>query len=134
MQVFDKTPYVDHLLTYIRPESWSNIKIVFNSGNGSAGAVIEQLVEQLNVEPTFVHLEPNGEFPNGIPNPLLVDNRESTSIAVIEAGADFGVAWDGDFDRCFFFDKQGTFIEGYYVVGLLACICAQSTSWNQNYS
>ena len=62
MQKFDKTPYVDHLLTYIRPESWSNIKIVFNSGNGSAGAVIEQLVERLNVDPTFVHLEPNGGF------------------------------------------------------------------------
>lgn len=120
IQAFDKTSYIDHLMTYIRPETWDRIKIVFNSGNGSAGAVIEQVVDRLNVDATFVHLEPNGEFPNGIPNPLLVDNRESTSIAVVEAGADFGVAWDGDFDRCFFFDKEGVFIEGYYVVGLLA--------------
>ena len=117
---FDKTPYIDHLLTYIRPESWNRMKLVFNAGNGSAGAVIEQLTERLNVEPTFVHLEPNGDFPNGVPNPLLVENRESTSKAVVETSADFGVAWDGDFDRCFFFDKEGTFIEGYYVVGLLA--------------
>jgi len=116
----DKTPYIEHLLTYIRPESWNRMKLVFNAGNGSAGAVIEQLTARLNVEPTFVHLEPNGDFPNGVPNPLLVENRESTSRAVIETGADFGVAWDGDFDRCFFFDKEGTFIEGYYVVGLLA--------------
>ena len=90
-QMLDKTPYIDHLLTYVRPESWNRIKIVFNSGNGSAGAVIEQLVERLNIEPTFVHLEPTGEFPNGIPNPLLVENRDSTSIAVVESGADFGV-------------------------------------------
>lgn len=116
----DKTPYIEHLLTYIRPESWNTMKLVFNAGNGSAGAVIQQLTARLNVEPTFVHLEPNGDFPNGVPNPLLVENRESTSRAVVETGADFGVAWDGDFDRCFFFDKEGTFIEGYYVVGLLA--------------
>ena len=117
---FDKTPYVDHLLTYIRPETWSTMKVVFNAGNGSAGAVIEQLTERLKIAATFVHLEPNGEFPNGVPNPLLVENRDSTSKAVVETGSDFGVAWDGDFDRCFFFDREGTFIEGYYVVGLLA--------------
>ena len=119
-EVFDKTPYVEHLLTYIRPDTWKTMKIVFNVGNGSAGAVIEQLAHRLNVDPTFVHLEPNGDFPNGVPNPLLPENRQSTSDAVIATGADFGVAWDGDFDRCFFFNKQGMFLEGYYVVGLLA--------------
>lgn len=119
-QKLDKTPYIDHLLTYIRPESWNRMKIVFNSGNGSAGAVIEQLVGRLNIDPVLLHVEPNGDFPNGVPNPLLVENRQSTSVAVIESGADFGVAWDGDFDRCFFFDKEGVFLEGYYVVGLLA--------------
>jgi phosphomannomutase len=96
------------------------MKVVFNSGNGSAGAVIEQLVDRLPIEPIYVHLEPNGEFPNGVPNPLLIENRTSTAQAVVDSGADFGVAWDGDFDRCFFFDKEGQFIEGYYVVGLLA--------------
>lgn len=119
-QFLDKTPYVDHLLSYINVDSWPNMKVVFNSGNGSAGAVIEQLIDRLPIEPIYVHLEPNGEFPNGVPNPLLVENRNSTAKAVVDSGADFGVAWDGDFDRCFFFDKEGRFIEGYYVVGLLA--------------
>ena len=67
-----------------------------------------------------LHHEPDGTFPNGIPNPLLPENQPPTRDAVIEHGADFGVAWDGDFDRCFFFDHTGTFIEGYYIVGLLA--------------
>ncbi len=120
---FDKSAYIDHLLSYINVDSWRKVKpmkIVFNAGNGSAGAVIEQLVDKLPIEPVYVHLEPNGEFPNGVPNPLLVENRNSTAQAVIDSEADFGVAWDGDFDRCFFFDREGQFIEGYYVVGLLA--------------
>lgn len=119
-QELDKSAYVEHLLTYVKPVSWPRMKVVFNAGNGSAGAVIEQIVKHLPIDPVYVHLEPNGDFPNGVPNPLLVENRQSTAEAVLAHRADFGVAWDGDFDRCFFFDKDGEFIEGYYVVGLLA--------------
>ncbi len=119
-QALDKSAYVEHLLTYVKPGSWPRMKVVFNAGNGSAGAVIEQIVKHLPIDPVYVHLEPNGDFPNGVPNPLLVENRQSTAEAVLAHRADFGVAWDGDFDRCFFFDKDGEFIEGYYVVGLLA--------------
>lgn len=67
-----------------------------------------------------MHHAPDGTFPAGIPNPLLPENRPATAARVRETGADFGVAWDGDFDRCFFFDHEGRFIDGEYVVGLLA--------------
>ncbi|GAB3048761.1 phosphomannomutase [Acinetobacter apis] len=117
--------FVTHLLTYIQPERIQPLKLVVNSGNGAAGHVIDALeaqFKQLNVPVEFikVHHEADGSFPNGIPNPLLVENRASTSEAVLEHQADFGIAWDGDFDRCFLFDEKGQFIEGYYIVGLLA--------------
>lgn len=117
--------FVTHLLTYIQPERIQPLKLVVNSGNGAAGHVIDALeaqFKQLNVPVEFikVHHEADGSFPNGIPNPLLVKNRASTSEAVLEHQADFGIAWDGDFDRCFLFDEKGQFIEGYYIVGLLA--------------
>lgn len=67
-----------------------------------------------------MHHEPDGNFPKGIPNPLLPENRCATADAVIANSADMGIAWDGDFDRCFLFDETGKFIEGYYIVGLLA--------------
>jgi phosphomannomutase len=118
-------PYVDHLLTYIEPENIKPLKLVVNSGNGAAGHVIDQLELQfltLNIPIEFikVHHEPDHTFPNGIPNPLLPENRADTANAVIEHKADIGIAWDGDFDRCFLFDERGEFIEGYYIVGLLA--------------
>ena len=96
-----------------------------NSGNGAAGHVVDALelaFNNLNIPIEFikVHHEANGNFPNGIPNPLLVENREDTAKAVRQHGADMGIAWDGDFDRCFLFDETGEFIEGYYIVGLLA--------------
>ena len=117
--------YVAHLLTYINCQKITPLKIVVNSGNGAAGHVVDALEQEflcLNVPITFikVHHEPNGEFPNGIPNPLLPECREDTRRAVIEHNADVGIAWDGDFDRCFLFDETGAFIEGYYIVGLLA--------------
>jgi phosphomannomutase len=117
--------YIDHLLTYIQPKNIKPLKLVVNSGNGAAGHVVDALAkafECLNIPVTFVrvHHEPNGEFPNGIPNPLLQECREDTRRAVIEHKADMGIAWDGDFDRCFLFDEKGSFIEGYYIVGLLA--------------
>jgi len=117
--------YVEHLLSYIDVANIKPLKLVVNSGNGAAGHVvdeIERIFAQKNVPITFikVHHNPDPTFPNGIPNPILVENRDATSKAVIESSADFGIAWDGDFDRCFLFDEKGQFIEGYYVVGLLA--------------
>ena len=118
-------PYVDHLLTYIDPNNLKPLKLVVNAGNGAAGHVVDAIEERFStqgVPVTFikVHHEPDGSFPNGIPNPLLPENRAATADAVIEHQADIGIAWDGDFDRCFLFDENGRFIEGYYIVGLLA--------------
>ena len=96
------------------------LKIVVNAGNGGAGVIVDALAPHLPLEFVRIQHEPDGTFPNGIPNPLLPGNRQATAQAVVEHGADFGVAWDGDFDRCFFFDEAGRFIEGYYLVGLLA--------------
>ncbi len=113
--------YADHLLTYIDAEQLRPLRVVVNSGNGAAGHVIDALDERLpSIEFIRVHHEPDGNFPNGIPNPLLPENRADTRNAVLEHEADMGIAWDGDFDRCFLFNEQGAFIEGYYIVGLLA--------------
>ncbi|MCK5188423.1 MAG: phosphomannomutase CpsG, partial [Methylococcales bacterium] len=116
----NKIEYIEHLLSYIDVESLKSLKVVMNPGNGSAGAMIKLLADKLPFDCIFVNDEPNGDFPNGVPNPLLPENRASTENAVKEYDADFGIAWDGDFDRCFLFDENGMFIEGYYLVGLLA--------------
>jgi phosphomannomutase len=112
--------YVRHLLGYVDVKKLKPLKIVVNAGNGGAGVVIDALEPFLPFEFIKVHHEPDGNFPNGIPNPLLPEMRGATIDAVREHKADFGVAWDGDFDRCFLFDEHGGFIEGYYIVGLLA--------------
>jgi len=117
--------FVDHLMTYIDPAKIRPMKLVMNAGNGAAGHVIDAIeakFKELNIPVEFIkiHHEADGNFPNGIPNPILVENRDSTREAVIQHGADMGIAWDGDFDRCFLFDEKGQFIEGYYIVGLLA--------------
>ncbi|QIC65948.1 phosphohexomutase domain-containing protein [Acinetobacter schindleri] len=117
--------FVDHLMTYIDPAKICPMKLVVNAGNGAAGHVIDAIevkFKELNVPVEFIkiHHEADGNFPNGIPNPILIENRDSTRDAVIEHAADMGIAWDGDFDRCFLFDEKGQFIEGYYIVGLLA--------------
>ena len=96
------------------------MKVVVNAGNGCAGPVLDLLAARLPYELITVYHQPDGTFPNGIPNPLLPENREATARAVRDHGADVGIAWDGDFDRCFLFDEEGRFIEGYYIVGLLA--------------
>jgi len=93
---------------------------VVNAGNGGAGAVVDQLESHLPFEFIKIHHQPDGHFPNGVPNPMLEENRVATLEAIREHGADLGVAWDGDYDRCFLFDETGAFIEGYYIVGLLA--------------
>jgi len=113
-------PYIDHLLTYVDVDKLKPLKLVVNPGNGGAGIAMDGLLGQLPFEFVKVNYEPDGTFPNGIPNPLLPENRAATSTAVVEHQADMGIAWDGDFDRCFFFDENGGFIEGYYIVGLLA--------------
>lgn len=117
--------FVDHLMTYIDPVKVRPLKLVVNAGNGAAGHVIDAIEDKfkaVNIPVEFIkiHHEADGNFPNGIPNPILVENRDSTREAVIQHGADMGIAWDGDFDRCFLFDEKGQFIEGYYIVGLLA--------------
>lgn len=117
--------YIEHLLTYIDPAKIRPMKLVMNAGNGAAGHAIDALEDKfkaLNIPVEFIkiHNEPDGNFPNGIPNPILIENRATTANAVIEYQADAGIAWDGDFDRCFLFDEKGQFIEGYYIVGLLA--------------
>ncbi|MFA0113353.1 phosphomannomutase CpsG [Vibrio sp. 10N.261.46.E11] len=117
--------YTDHLMGYITPANIKPMKLVINSGNGAAGHVIDALEERFQamnipLELIKVHHEENGNFPNGIPNPLLPECRADTANAVKEHKADMGIAFDGDFDRCFLFDENGDFIEGYYIVGLLA--------------
>jgi phosphomannomutase len=112
--------YVAHLLSYVDVRKLKPLKIVVNAGNGGAGLVIDELEAHLPLKFIKVHHAPDGYFPNGIPNPMLEENRAPTIEAIRRHGADFGIAWDGDFDRCFFFDEQGAFIEGYYIVGLLA--------------
>lgn len=112
--------YINKLLGYVDLDRLSGIKMVANPGNGAAGPVIECLMDRMPIEFVPVHFEADGNFPNGVPNPLLPENRSSTIDAIKSSGADLGVAWDGDFDRCFLFDENGRFIEGYYIVGLLA--------------
>jgi len=112
--------YIEHLLTYVDASTIKPLKVVVNAGNGCAGPIIDALEGLLPIEFIKVHHAPDGTFPHGIPNPLLVENRGATAAAVRENAADLGIAWDGDFDRCFLFDEQGEFIEGYYIVGFLA--------------
>ena len=116
----DKHDYIKHLLEYVESSALRPLRIVGNPGNGGAGPIIRLLQETLPFEFILIQETPDGSFPNGVPNPLLPENREATTRAVLTNQADFGIAWDGDFDRCFFFDEQGRFIEGYYIVGLLA--------------
>ncbi|GGK77216.1 phosphomannomutase CpsG [Amphritea balenae] len=119
------TAYVEHLKGYVKLNTLKPLKLVVNAGNGVAGHVIDALEQQFDdaavpVEFIKIHHQPDGTFPNGIPNPILEENRADTIAAVLEHKADMGIAWDGDFDRCFLFDENGRFIEGYYIVGLLA--------------
>ena len=109
-----------HKPTYAPHVDGGDFVIVVNAGNGMAGPVIDLLEQHLPFEFIKIHHQPDGTFPNGIPNPLLPEGRGVTIDAIKQHGADLGVAWDGDFDRCFLFDETGGFIEGYYIVGLLA--------------
>ena len=120
IRVTDKQPYVDRLLATVDCRAMRPLKLVVNSGNGCAGPIVDLLAPHYPFEFIRMQHEPDGRFPNGVPNPLLPEKREATALAVREHHADLGIAWDGDFDRCFFYDENGRFIEGYYIVGLLA--------------
>jgi phosphomannomutase len=115
-----RAKYLEHLLSYVDRSKLRKLKVVVNAGNGGAGPIIDQLEPLLPFEFVKVNHQPDGTFPNGIPNPMLLENQAATADVVRRSGADIGLAWDGDYDRCFFFDEQGQFIEGYYLVGLLA--------------
>ncbi|SJN43009.1 Phosphomannomutase [Psychrobacter sp. JB385] len=121
----DKSAYINHVMTFIDINNLKPLKLVINSGNGSAGPVVDLLVDQLiqagaPIEVIKLHHTPDGSFPNGIPNPMIEANRVATQQAVLTNQADLGIAFDGDFDRCFLFDENGEFIDGSYVVGMLA--------------
>lgn len=116
-----RSEYIEHLLSYQSDkDQLKPLKIVANSGNGVSGPIIDLLEKHLPFDFIKVQHEPDGTFPNGVPNPLLPEGRTATIEAIKEHNADLGIAWDGDFDRCFLFDENGRFIEGYYIVGLLA--------------
>lgn len=112
--------YINNLKKFFDPEKIKPLKVVVNAGNGCAGLAVDALEEEIPVELIKIYNEPDSDFPHGVPNPMLIENRKATIDAVLKNKADLGVAWDGDYDRCFFFDEQGNFIEGYYIVGLLA--------------
>ena len=112
--------FIQHLKKFYDPDKIKPFKVVVNAGNGCAGLSLNEIEPQLPIKMIKLFNEPDPEFPNGIPNPLLIENRKPTIDAVLKNNADLGVAWDGDYDRCFFFDENGNFIEGYYIVGLLA--------------
>ncbi|HEY4449715.1 MAG TPA: phosphomannomutase CpsG [Steroidobacteraceae bacterium] len=115
-----RASYLEHLLGYLDTTRLEPLKVVVNAGNGGAGLIVDALAPHLPIEFIKVNHEPDGTFPHGVPNPMLEENRATTAEAVRASGADLGLAWDGDYDRCFFFDESGQFIEGYYLVGLLA--------------
>jgi phosphomannomutase len=112
--------YIQHLLTYVDRTKLNPLKVVVDAGNGGAGLIIDKLEQYLPFKFIKVHHEPDGTFPNGVPNPMLIQNHKAPVEALLREGADCAVSWDGDYDRCFLFDEKGAFIEGYYIVGLLA--------------
>ena len=128
--------YADKVLSFVDVAKLRRLKLVINSGNGAAGPTVDEIIERLKaqgapVEFVWVHHEPDSTFPNGIPNPLLSANHAATADVVLREGADMGVAFDGDFDRCFFFDGAGRFVPGEYVVGLLAEIFLEKEAGGQ---
>lgn len=112
--------FINSLQKFYNPKNINKFKVVVNAGNGCVGPALDVLEKHLPIKMIKVFHEPDSSFPNGVPNPLLPENRQPTMDAIKQNGANLGVAWDGDYDRCFFFDEKGNFIEGYYIVGLLA--------------
>ena len=112
--------FITHLKNFYSADRIKPFKIVVNAGNGCAGLALDAIEKDLPIKMIKIFNDPNPEFPNGVPNPMLPENRQVTIDAVLKNKADAGIAWDGDYDRCFFYDEKGNFIEGYYIVGLLA--------------
>jgi len=117
--------FIQHLIPFAGKEPLKPLKVLANPGNGAAGVAMEALMPHLSLQIERMHFEPDGSFPNGVPNPILEEARADMEALMRERNAagqpfDFGVAWDGDYDRCFFLDEAGNFIEGYYIVGLLS--------------
>lgn len=112
--------YIEHLLGYVDAEQLAWMKILVNPGNGGAGLVMQRLRDRLPCQFIDMDFEPDGAFPNGVPNPFLPENQSRTASRVRAEQAELGIAWDGDFDRCFLFDENGEFVKGYYLVGLIA--------------
>ncbi|MEM9436225.1 MAG: phosphomannomutase [Pseudomonadota bacterium] len=118
-----RAAYVARVLSFVDGVGFAPLHLVMNAGHGAAGPTLDAILEGLGdtaLRITRVHHDPDATFPAGIPNPLLPENHAATADIVRSEGADLGVAWDGDFDRCFFFDGTGKFIAGEYVVALLA--------------
>jgi phosphomannomutase len=112
--------FVRHLLGFVDVERMAPLKVLADAGNGAAGVAMDALIPHLPLQVERMRFEPDGRFPNGVPNPILEESRAPAEARMREGDFDLGVAWDGDYDRCFFFDGEGNFIEGYYIVGLLA--------------
>lgn len=112
--------FISNLQKFYDAKKINPYKVVVNAGNGCVGPALDVLEKYLPIEMIKVFHEPDSNFPNGVPNPLLPENRQPSIDAINKHKADLGVAWDGDYDRCFFFDEKGNFIEGYYIVGILA--------------
>ncbi|MBI9073207.1 MAG: phosphomannomutase [Melioribacteraceae bacterium] len=112
--------FISSLKKFYNKETMKPFKVVVNAGNGCVGPALDAIESDLPIEMIKVFHNPDSDFPNGVPNPLLPENRKPTIDAIKKHNADLGVAWDGDYDRCFFFDENGNFIEGYYIVGILA--------------
>jgi len=112
--------FIGHLIRIVPPADLKPLRVLADPGNGAAGVALDQLLPQVPVKVDQIRHEPDGNFPNGVPNPILPESRAMTEQAMHKGDYEFGVAWDGDYDRCFLFDEHGNFIEGYYIVGLLA--------------
>jgi phosphomannomutase len=113
-------PFMQHLMGFCEPRKMRPLKVLAKAGNGAAGIAMQKLAGHLPIQVTEMQFEPDGSFPNGVPNPILEENRRDIETELAKGGYDLGVAWDGDYDRCFFLDGKGNFIEGYYIVGVLA--------------
>ncbi|HWE32292.1 MAG TPA: phosphomannomutase/phosphoglucomutase [Solirubrobacteraceae bacterium] len=118
VELFDE--FHEAALRFIDASSVKPLKVVVDGGNGMAGPMVGPLLERLGLELETAYWKPDGEFPDHEPNPMLPENREFIMREVVRTGADLGIAWDGDADRCFFIDEQGAFVDGDFLCTLLA--------------
>jgi phosphomannomutase len=112
--------FVDRCMQFVDPSAITGLKVVLDAANGMAGVYLPPVLERIDIDAVPCFLDPDGRFPHHEPNPLLEENREFIENAVIENGADVGIAWDGDADRCFFIDEKGGFVAGDFLTALLA--------------